>query len=474
MRKLFLPLIAALALAAVAFPAAALASPPGNDDFANATVVSSLPFADTVSNVDAGYESGESSYCGVSNTVWYSFTPSSDETIRIDPAGSSFFGVVLNAYRQDGASIGGLSFLTCAYYSAQMNLKVQAGQTYYLQAGSAYWGSGDLHLSVDVVPPPGNDNFADAAAISSLPYSDSVEVAGATVESDEPAGCVGQPDSTAWYSFTPSESGSVSANGSYYSTVAAYTGSQLNNLSLVDCRNWGNLVTFHVEAGTTYYFQVGPLNGASSVQFQLVTTPDPTAGFYYYPGDPSMYDTVQLVNNSYDPGQVGFSSFDWDLGDGTTASGCCPTHRYSTDGDYTVELTVTTLDGRTGTISQVVHVRTHDVAITKFAVPQSASAGQTRSITVGVADHRYPETVTVQLYKSVAGGGFVPVGSSTQSVPVRGGNRTTDFTFNYTFTGDDAALGKVTFQAVASLPWPAHDALPADNTAISLPTKVNR
>ena len=119
------------------------------------------------------------------------------------------------------------------------------------------------------------------------------------------------------------------------------------------------------------------------------------------------------------------------------------------------------------------HVRTHDVAITKFTVPQSASAGQTRSITVSVTNHRYDETVQMQLYKSVAGGSFVPVGSSQQLVPVRGGNRTTDFTFNYTFTTDDAALGKVTFEAVATI-MGARDAQPSDNTAISLPTKVNK
>jgi len=58
-------------------------------------------------------------------------------------------------------------------------------------------------------------------------------------------------------------------------------------------------------------------------------------------------------------------------------------------------------------------------------------------------------------------------------VPVRPSNRTTDFNFSYTFTSEDAAIGKVTFRAVASI-IEARDALSADNEAISSPTKVGR
>jgi hypothetical protein len=55
---------------------------------------------------------------------------------------------------------------------------------------------------------------------------------------------------------------------------------------------------------------------------------------------------------------------------------------------------------------------------------------------------------------------------------LRGANRTTPFSFNYTFTSDDAAIGKVTFKAIANL-VSARDALPADNEAIASPTKVS-
>jgi hypothetical protein len=54
----------------------------------------------------------------------------------------------------------------------------------------------------------------------------------------------------------------------------------------------------------------------------------------------------------------------------------------------------------------------------------------------------------------------------------RGGRRLEAAHNSYTFTSDDAALGKVTFEAVATI-VNARDALPADNTATALPTKVN-
>ncbi|HEV2669799.1 MAG TPA: hypothetical protein VGU74_01805, partial [Gemmatimonadales bacterium] len=137
----------------------------------------------------------------------------------------------------------------------------------------------------------------------------------------------------------------------------------------------------------------------------------------------------------------------------------------------TIQLTVTTPDGRSASTSEPILVQTRDVAITRFSAPNAASAGQTRQLSVGLNSRRYAETVQVQLLKSGPGGDQL-VGFLTQSVPVRQSNRTTDFNFSYTFTAADAQLGKVTFRAVAVLG--ARDALPADNEAVAPPTKVNR
>lgn len=63
------------------------------------------------------------------------------------------------------------------------------------------------------------------------------------------------------------------------------------------------------------------------------------------------------------------------------------------------------------------------------------------------------------------------MGTLSQYVPVR--NREVRFDFTYTFTTEEARIGKVTFKAVAEL-IDAHDALPADNEANSSPVKVKK
>jgi hypothetical protein len=112
------------------------------------------------------------------------------------------------------------------------------------------------------------------------------------------------------------------------------------------------------------------------------------------------------------------------------------------------------------------------VAITKITTPASANVGQTKTITVTMRNIAYPETVQIDLYKSTANG-FVWIATVTKSVPALSGNRTTAVNFSYTFTSDDARLGKVTFKAVATIVG-ARDAYPSDNEAISSITKVAR
>jgi PKD domain-containing protein len=470
-----------LLLLALVLPSSALAVP-ANDDFASATIIDPavLPFSDTVDTTGATTEPGEPQSCAlIDQSVWYSFTPTTTTMVAANV--SAGIGASLNVYRQTGSGFGGLSFVGCAINPTFQGVifTAQAGTTYYFQAGGDYGSVGNVQVTLQQIPPPANDNFADATSIGSLPFSATVDSTAATTEAGEPApSCgFGAATGTVWYAFTPSVGESVTATGTdpFFSTaVAAYSGSSLGTLTSLGCRAFGNALTIHVDPGTTYYFQEGGLFGgqAPSLTFNLAVAPPPTVQFGFFPSDPSIFDTVQFNDFSFDPGGAGIQSESWSFGDGATATGCCPTHRYAADADYTVKLTVTTADGRSGSTSQVVHVKTHDVAIAKLVVPQSASAGQTRTITVGLSNKRYPETVQVQLLKSGAGGVFVPVGTLTQSVPVRSGNRTTDFSFSYTFTSDDAAIGKVTFQAVATI-VNARDALPADNTATALPTKVN-
>lgn len=459
----------------------AFADAPVNDNFTNATIILSLPFSDIVDNNEATVEPEEPQYGSYSPwTVWYSYTSTADAVLRADMAGSPSGDTNLTVYFVGGPGFDGLNYLGNMSWGGSVTFSVLAGATYYFQAGSIY-NVGELHFNLQEIPPPANDDFANAALITSLPFDDYVDIAAATIQADEPKpSCQWDTmEKTIWYAFTPAASGSISAyipNSSFPPALAAYTGSSLNSLLEVGCRDWGWRLTFRAEAGTTYYFQVSKLysgDQGGSMQFHLEEPPPPVAGLGFYPSDPSLFDTLQFYDQSYDPGSAGFQSFAWDFGDGTTSTDQNPAYRYTQDGDYTVQHSVTTSDGRSASTSQVVQVRTHDVAIANVSAPRSASSGQTRSITVSLYNKRYPETIQIELYKSVPGG-FQWIGSYTQFVPVRSGNRTSTFTFNYTFTKDDASIGKVTFKAVATI-VNARDALPADNEAISSPpTKIAR
>ncbi|PWB77589.1 MAG: hypothetical protein C3F07_01880 [Anaerolineales bacterium] len=118
---------------------------------------------------------------------------------------------------------------------------------------------------------PTNDNWASAANVSSVPFTQSISISGATVESGEPqvnVTCDGKllalGNNTVWYKYTPGATKYVSFDtlGSNYDTyLAVWTGSALNNLTLVGCDDdndlgYTSLFSFNAQAGTTYYIQV--------------------------------------------------------------------------------------------------------------------------------------------------------------------------------------------------------------------------
>ena len=458
-------------------------TPPGNDNLASATVIAALPFNDVVDNTLATGEPGEQGPCwgnyAPQRTVWYVYTPTERVLLRANMDGSSFYDTVLTLYQTTSPApgFGDLSAMNCISYGGTIQFWAEVGMAYYFQATDAWNGGGSLHFNLEQVLPPGNDNFANASQVTGLPFGSYVDATAATLEAGEPVPSCAQwygPSGTIWYAFTPSTTQSLTAYASGSNPFeAAYTGASLGDLQQVACREWGGSMTFRAEAGVTYYFQVGNLyNQTGGLNFSLDVTPPPYVDFYYSPWDPTEYDTVGFNSNCYDPVGVGIEKQLWDLGDGTTAEGCCPSHRYARDGDYTAKLTCTTPDGRSGTSTRTIAVRTHDVAITKLAAPQSAKAGQTRQINVDIKNTRSPETVRVELLKSVPGG-FQSIASTEQNIPVRSGNRTTAVGLSYTFTSADAAVGKVTFKSVVYI-VNARDALPADNEAIASPTKVSR
>ncbi len=317
---------------------------------------------------------------------------------------------------------------------------------------------------------PANDNFANAAVIFGTPFSELIDLTEATQEAGEPyPSCgYGYAPISVWYQYTPAANQALLVGAQIYSTyavVAVFKGTALNALNEVACTNYYGTVAFAAEAGVTYYIQVTPLYDymLGQVMLTLDVVPPPQVDFYWSPFDPSAYDVLGFGCWYYDPGNMPLTKWEWNLGDGTTADVCNFEHPYAKDGDYTVTFTGTTSDGRSASVTKTVAVRTYDVAITKLSIPQLARVGQTKTINVLLTNKRYAGYVTVTMYKSVVGG-LTEFAHLKMYVPARA-IRATTFKFTYTFTAADAAIGKVTFKAIATIDA-GRDALPADNEAV--------
>jgi probable HAF family extracellular repeat protein len=108
------------------------ASPPVNDDFAQATVVDVLPFSDRVDITDATHEPGEPAGCNASgSSVWYRVTAESDRGLRVDTRTSAAFSII-NVYV--GTGLHDLSLVGC---QNAMDIPLQfdtiRGSTYFIQ-----------------------------------------------------------------------------------------------------------------------------------------------------------------------------------------------------------------------------------------------------------------------------------------------------------------------------------------------------
>ncbi len=117
-------------------------------------------------------------------------------------------------------------------------------------------------------PPPDNDNFANAAGITSPSITDPLNTREATQEANDPdlSGCniSGSGQATVWYSYQATSNTAISLDtlsANYDTFIAVWTGTY-PNLSLVACNNntsgtEQSQLAFQVTKGTTYHIEIG-------------------------------------------------------------------------------------------------------------------------------------------------------------------------------------------------------------------------
>jgi hypothetical protein len=144
----------AVVLAAL-FVAPAWAAAPPNDHFAGATAIPSLPYTQTLDTTQATTDADDveaNADCGAPATqasVWYSLTPSADETPLVDVSNSSYeAGVIVVT-----GTPGNFNLLACG--PGQVVFSANAGVTYSILAFGDVPDSsgGQLDFSISEAPP---------------------------------------------------------------------------------------------------------------------------------------------------------------------------------------------------------------------------------------------------------------------------------------------------------------------------------
>jgi hypothetical protein len=147
--------------------ATAAAQPPTNDDIANATVVTELPFAvgpiDT-SEATAAVDDPQDRSNNGSN--WYTFTPTTDISIEVNTLESEY-DTTVGVYT---GSLGSLSLIGCNddFYDLQSAVRFDAtaNTAYYVLVGFCC-GNGETGGGTLVVNAPGSLNRTGAATSGS-------------------------------------------------------------------------------------------------------------------------------------------------------------------------------------------------------------------------------------------------------------------------------------------------------------------
>ena len=184
-------LTGALLIGCAMTAAPANATPPDNDGFAAATAITGLPFSAAIDLTEATTESSEPFGCAsIQGDVWYRLTAPSAESIRVTLT-TSDSQLWAGAYRDTGGGIAGLQAVNqCIYANQPAVISVAGGDTVYLQVNRGFYATVlTATLSLELVGPPANDAFVEAAPVSALPFHSSVDTSGATVEPDEPNLC---------------------------------------------------------------------------------------------------------------------------------------------------------------------------------------------------------------------------------------------------------------------------------------------
>jgi sugar lactone lactonase YvrE len=249
-----LPLL--LLVSALLSTGQALAAPPPNDNYANATVITTLPFTESV---DMSQATGEPAHgeTATQRTVWYQYTPATAQRVETTTLGSQSW-TSTQLCVEGGPCAGSFAVCGLGRYGPRIVLDLEPGRTYHLQVRST---AQIAVFNLLAPPPPANDEIGQATVIGALPFTDSIHTATATRSAGDPSGACFSGLSNVWYQFTPPFDMFITVDmlPSDYPvqwTILSETGGVL---ATVDCGSCTILPPVRLTGGVTYFIMVEAL-----------------------------------------------------------------------------------------------------------------------------------------------------------------------------------------------------------------------
>jgi len=259
-----------------------------NDNFANRVFLGGLPVSTTGSNIGDTEEVGEPGQSGPINSAWWSWTAPSTGTVTFDTQGSNF-DTYLSLF--SGFDLTNLSLVAADDDSGEglsslLTRSVTAGETYQIAVDGWASNTGEIALNITAPPPP-NDNFANAIALTDEIANSIGSNHGATGEVGEPAQSF--QINSAWWSWTAPSSGffQVDTTDSNFDTwLSVFTGSEVDNLTLIGADDdtgpgLTSLYNLNATAGTTYPIAVDGYSNYTlgSINLNIAPTAPPNDNF---------------------------------------------------------------------------------------------------------------------------------------------------------------------------------------------------
>ncbi len=464
-------------LAAALIPGAAHAAPPSNDDFSGATAITSLPFSSTVDTRESTAADDDPWHCSWStNSVWFRYTAPADGFVRMATDRENDRKPAISAYTGER---GALTWTpgACQYPhgGGSATFAVTAGTTYHFLLQDTRF-AGPVTFGLELVPRAAND---DLAAAADLPLDTDVagDTGAATLEAGEPKpSCENSSTRSVWFRHTADRARILSAEVTQTSSGASIAVFRGTALTEVDCmRSSHDPAIFTTSPGETYYLRVANDDySTTALTLRLADAPQIRPGTSWMtPEHPGVFDEVRFGIDQGDPAGRLLAGGEVRFGDGTPAAVLPPgysevSHRYASDGEYELTISGYTADGRSGSSTRTVKVETHDVTVTGVLAPATAKAGETGQVEVSVGNTRYAEDTVVELLRRRTDGYHDVVASVRRHVAE---DSTVTVPFSYTYTADDAALGKATLKARVRLDG-REDNNPVDNERVAETTVV--